>query len=335
MGALSIGPGFVSRNLPIGFSIVDFAYPRLARSWPNYAWWKPLITGLIGFALYLFISLAFAITLIVLGIVFPDVFGSFLDDLGSLDIDLSDPVMFLFAIGSVALMLPALIVATLIMGPRPLGLLASVEAHLRWRWLFRCTVPALVIFGVVFGLTFLVVGPMIGEPTQPPVITSTTWALVVLALLLTPLQATAEEYVFRGFLMQLIGGWLKHPAWAILLPVPLFAIGHDYDLWGLADVAIFGVTAAWLTWRTGGLEAAIAAHVVNNTLLFLLGAFGLIDVNADSGSPFALGTTVVIMVAYSLTVVRLANREHIATAREAVPSAAPYAVSQTPTAPPR
>ncbi|WP_150307032.1 CPBP family intramembrane glutamic endopeptidase [Planctomonas psychrotolerans] len=304
---------------------MDFAYPRLARSWPKYGWWKPLITGLIGLALYLFFSLAFAVTLILLGFVFPAVFGTFLDDLGSLDIDLSDPLMFLFAIGSVALMLPAVLVATLIMGPRPMGLLSSVAGHLRWRWLLRCTMPALVIFGVVFGLTFAVVGPVLGEPLPVPVITSTTWVLVVLAVLMTPLQATAEEYVFRGYLMQLIGGWLKHPAWAILLPVPLFAIGHDYDVWGLADVAVFGVTAAWLTWRTGGLEAAIAAHVVNNTLLFLLGAFDIVDVNADSGSPFALLTTVLIMVVYSLVVVRMANREHILTAREAVPVEAPSA----------
>jgi hypothetical protein len=47
----------------------------------------------------------------------------------------------------------------------------------------------------------------------------------VVILLLVPLQAAAEEYIFRGYLMQSIGRWLRHPAFAILLPVPLFVLG--------------------------------------------------------------------------------------------------------------
>jgi hypothetical protein len=61
-----------------------------------------------------------------------------------------------------------------------------------------------------------------------------------------------------------IGRWLRHPAFAILLPVPLFVLGHGYDLLGQIGVGLFAVAAGWLTWRTGGLEAAIALHVVNN-----------------------------------------------------------------------
>lgn len=309
---------------------MDFAFHRLARSWPKYAWWKPLLTALLGFIIYLGLSLAYATALIVLALAFPGLSGSFVDDLTTLSIDLADPLMFAFAIGSVALMLPSVILATLIMGPRPLGLLSSVAGRLRWRWLARCILPALVVYGVTFGLSFLVLDPLSGATPLSPVVTSTTWVLLALAVLITPLQATAEEYVFRGYLMQTVGGWLRHPAWAILLPVPLFAIGHDYDLWGLLDVAVFGAAAAWLTWRTGGLEAAIVAHVVNNTLLFVLGAFELVDVNASTGSPVALGITVVIMVTYSALVVRLAKRSSLQTTRTALPespAAAPVATS--------
>jgi len=296
---------------------VIYAYHRLARSFPKYAWWKPLLTALIGAAIYLALSIAWGIVFVALAFLLPDAFPDFLARLTSLDLDLADPATFAFAIGSIALMLPAVFLATLIMGPRPVGLLSSVAGRLRWRWLARCIVPALGVYIVVFGLSFFL--PLPAGEAVAPAVTSTTVILVVLALVLTPLQATAEEYVFRGYLAQAIGGWLRHPAFAILLPVPLFTIGHDYDVWGLADVAIFAVFAGWLTWRTGGLEAAIVAHVVNNTTLFVLGAFGLADLNADSGSALALGTTLVIMVAYSALVLREAKRTGLMPVREVAP----------------
>ena len=309
---------------------MDYAYHRLTRSWPKYTWWKPLITALIGGAIFLLLSIIAAVTFIVGSFLSPDVFGSFNELLALGEIDLSDPVTFAFAVGSIALLLPAVILATLIMGPRPLGLLSSVAGRLRWGWLARCIPIGVLVYGVVFALSFLVIDPLSGAGPLTPIITSTTWVLIVLALVLTPLQATAEEYVFRGYLMQTVGGWLKHPAWAILLPVPIFALGHLYDAWGLLDVAIFGVTAAWLTWRTGGLEAAIVAHVINNTTLFVLGAVGLTDLNADTGSPIGLLVTVVIMVAYSALVVRAANRSGLATTRTVLPPApAPVPVADT------
>ena len=298
---------------------MDYAYHRLTRSWPKYTWWKPLLTGLIGGAVFLLLSIIAAVVFLAGSFLSPDVFGGFDDLLALGEIDLSDPITFAFAVGSIALLLPAVILATLIMGPRPLGLLSSVAGRLRWNWLARCIPLALLVYGVVFGLSFLVIDPLSGAAPIAPVITSTTWVLIALALVLTPLQATAEEYVFRGYLMQTIGGWLKHPAWAILLPVPISALGHLYDAWGLLDVAIFGVTAAWLTWRTGGLEAAIVAHVINNTTLFVLGAIGLADLNADTGSPIGLLVTVVIMVAYSALVVRAANRSGLLTTRTVLP----------------
>lgn len=295
---------------------MEHAYHRLARTWPGYAWWKPLITGLIGAVFYVVLSIVLAVCFIVPAVVS----GSDSQFLTALtDLDLRNPAIFAFAIGSIALLLPSIILATLIMGPRPLGLLSSVAGRLRWGWLTRCIPLALLVYGVVFGLSFVVLDPLVGAEPLNPVVTSTTWLIFVLALVLTPLQATAEEYVFRGYLMQTIGGWLKHPAWAILLPVPLFAIGHDYDLWGLLDVAVFGATAGWLTWRTGGLEAAIVAHVINNTALFVLGAFDLVDVNEDSGSPVALATTVVIMAAYSALVVCQAKRCDLVTTRTVRP----------------
>ncbi len=300
---------------------MDHAYHRLARSAPKYAWWKALIVGLIGTAIYLTLSVIVGLAVFVTAIATDSTFDGSNESINRLltrftELDLNDPLVFAFAVGSVALMLPSIILARLIMGPRPLGLISSVAGRLRWNWLLRCVPIALVVYGVVFGLSFLVLDPILGAEPVSAIVTPTTWLLVLLAIVLTPLQATAEEYVFRGYLMQAIGGWLKHPAWAILLPVPLFAIGHPYDIWGLLDVSIFAIAAGWLTWRTGGLEAAIVAHVINNTTLFVLGAFGLVDLNAKTGSPFSLISTLVIMGSYSALIVWQAKRSSLVTTRQ-------------------
>src|SRR5690606_4697924 len=180
---------------------------------------------------------------------------------------------------------------------------SSVAGRLRWGWMLRLVLPGVVVFLVVIGAYFFLVPP--GLSASDFTIGPETWLLVALTILLVPLQATAEEYVFRGYLMQAIGQWLRHPAWAILLPVPLFMAGHLYDVWGLLDVGVFAVFAGWLTWRTGGLEAAIVAHVVNNLLIFLVAAFGAVDINATDGDPLGVLVTALTLGLFSRWVVKL------------------------------
>lgn len=303
---------------------MTFAYHRLARSAPNYRWWKALVTGAIALAFYVVLSLVLTVVFVVIAALDPDGFGVHFDNLvnGGV-IDNSVPLILVFSLGSVALMLPAIILARLIMGPRPLGLISSVEGRLRWRWMLRLVVPALIAFGASFVLYLLVLPPLFGEPILPPVIGPTTWVMLGLVLLLVPLQATAEEYVFRGYLMQTLGGWLKHPAWAILIPVPLFMAGHIYDIWGLLDVGVFALFAGWITWRTGGLEAAIVAHVINNAAIFSVGAFGLVDVNASEGSPLGVLVTALTLGFYSWFVLRMSAKHGIYRVREAAPAVVP------------
>lgn len=310
---------------------MDYAYHRLARSAPKYAWWKALVVGVIGTAIYLFLSLLYGLAIFAIAVVTDPAFDGSMSAIEGLltrftALDLSDPLVFAFAVGSIALMLPSILLVRRFLGPRPVGLISSVEGRLRWGWLARCILPAAVVWGSVFGLSILVVDPLTGAAAPVLAVTASTWTLVVLAILITPLQSTAEEFVFRGYLMQTVGGWLKHPAWAILLPVPLFTIGHDYDVWGLLDVSVFAIAAGYMTWRTGGLEAAIVAHVMNNTLLFVLGAFGLVDLNAKSGSPVALLSTVVLMGSYTAIVVWMAKRSGLRTTRSVAPTREPERV---------
>lgn len=304
---------------------MNYAYHRLARSWPKYAWWKPLVTGVIALAIYFVMAAVMSIIFFIIALTDPQGVGVPFDRMIYENvIDNSSPFILTFALGAVALMLPALVFATLIMGPRPLGLLSSVTGRLRWRWMLRLVRPAVIAFGASFALYFFVLPPLMGDEFLPPVVTVNTWVLLAVVVLLVPLQATDEEYVFRGYLMQSIGGWLKHPAFAILLPVPIFMLGHLYDIWGLLDVGVFALFAGWLTWRTGGLEAAIVAHVVNNASIFALGAFELVDANATEGSAIGVLVTGLTLAAYSWFVVRAADRGGVKRERE-VPVPVPVA----------
>ncbi len=209
------------------------------------------------------------------------------------------------------LMIPALLLASRVVQGRGVGFLSSVTGRLRMGWLWRSLGLAFGVFVVYFAVV-LGWSAATGDPVRPDFSHPGLLLMVVLLLVLIPFQAAAEEYVFRGYLMQLVGSWLRHPAFAILLPVPLFVLGHGYDVWGAASVGLFAVVAAWLTWRTGGLEAAIALHIVNNLLIFLLGSVALVDANATSGTPVDLLGSALAMIVFAVVADRWARRRGIA-----------------------
>ena len=253
--------------LPADAVTGGLAFHRLVFARRRSGWWTPLAVAGLGFAFYV------ALTVVVLVIVFavasvdPTVLDRMLALSENPSIDTRDPFLLLLLLGTIVLMLPCYVLASLIVNGRRVGLVSSAAGRLRWRWMLVCGLVALVLYGA-FALISLVLpgAASTGEAAPNP-----QWVVsLVLILVLVPFQSAAEEYVFRGFLMQAIGRWLRHPAWAILLPVPLFVMGHLYDVLGQINVGLFAVAAGWLAWRTGGLEAAIALHVVNNLSGFLL-----------------------------------------------------------------
>ena len=117
-----------------------------------------------------------------------------------------------------------------------------------------------------------------------PVDSAVVWFLVVV-LLTTPLQAAGEEYLFRGLLLQGLGA-TRLPTWVCcVVSAALFATAHgQFDPPLFADRFVLGVAFAWLTIRTGGLEAGIAIHTVKN-LAGLIPAALLDDVSETLDPP--------------------------------------------------
>jgi uncharacterized protein len=169
--------------------------------------------------------------------------------------------------------MPAAFLAARITG-RPWRGLLGVDGRLHWRWLGCCLAVALALMLVQFAIEAAVAG--LGHPVAPTRGAWVGWArfaplaLVVVAAIVP--QAAAEEIVFRGTLVQALGAWVRPPWFAILVSSVLFGLAHWLPLAGFVSTAAFGLVAAWLTIRTGGLEAAIALHVARNVSWFLFDA---------------------------------------------------------------
>ena len=136
-----------------------------------------------------------------------------------------------------------------------------------------------------------------------------------MVLLTTRLQAAGEEFAFRGLAARAVGSWFYSPAVGLVVSTAvtalLFMLVHRAgDLRLNALYLCLALTASMLTWRGGGLEAAIALHVVSNltTMLFLplLGLEGFFDRGPGTGSQQALaqGAAVILTAAALLWQIR-------------------------------
>jgi membrane protease YdiL (CAAX protease family) len=302
---------------------VEFAYHRLARTAPGYRWWKQIVAGLIALGFFIGFTIVLVVLLLASTILFPEVRPVITKLITTGVIDNSLPVVLAFSLLSIAVILPSVLLARRILGPRPVGLLSSVAGRVRWHWMSRLILPVFIAYGLSTLFSVVLLPLLAGEAVPSASVGPDTGIVVLVAVLLVPLQATAEEYFFRGYLAQTIGGWMRHPVFAILLPVPLFTIGHQYDIWGLIDVSVFAVVAGWLAWRTGGLEASIVAHVVNNTVIFVIGAFGLVDVNSKTGNGVEVLVSTLTLALYAWLVVRAARRFGLVRVRAVPPPLLP------------
>ncbi|MUL39835.1 CPBP family intramembrane metalloprotease [Streptomonospora sp. PA3] len=295
-------------------------YHRLART-QRFRWWRPPLAVVVAVLVIVLVQLILATAAVVVAVV------SGIQGTGDqiFRMPLANVVMQLVVIATMA---PIVIATAWLIQRRPAGTLFSVTGRLRLRWLVCCAalaVPALVLsFGVLFGLQRLTSpeARFIGEFGG-----GSDFALaVVLIAVLVPFQASAEEIALRGFVMQSVGSlgagageprggspvsrFLRTPVLGILISGTVFTALHSYFGWGLVDVAVFGIAMAWLTWFTGGLEAAIGLHVLHNITAFTISAYeGTLDrIGTGGGSWQGVLATAVEVAVYCAAVVWLARR---------------------------
>ncbi|MEU6089541.1 CPBP family intramembrane glutamic endopeptidase [Streptomyces sp. NPDC047085] len=280
-------------------------YHRLARFSGHHRWWRPLVGTLV-------VAVVYVITVVVLYAV--------LDEWGSRKGYPEDPDGWAefgpvpdTAVGLllIALATPVVLLAVRWIGQRPAGTVSSVTGRLRWRWLILCVLTGLPIVALAMGGMLLLPADG-GEEFRWAGWTVFGPALAMLVVLV-PLQAAAEEYVFRGWLTQAVGAFIRSPWFAFLPQAVLFAAAHGWGTpWGFADLVVFGAAAGWLTWRTGGLEASIGLHTVNNLLAFAASAATVDGLTSDETAADAtwpvVALDVVGILLYAAAVVWLLRR---------------------------
>ena len=182
---------------------------------------------------------------------------------------------------------------------------SSVFPRLRWGYLFVCVGLSFVAL-----IATVAVGALLPQQAASSVagdlneFTPTVRDFLLVVLFLTPLQAAAEEYAFRGYLLQAFGGLVRSPYVAVGLTSLLFALAHGaQDAPIFFDRFAFGLVAGILVIVTGGLEAPIAMHVLNNWLAFGIAlAFGDMGsaLNPSGGTWWSIPVTLTQSVTYLL-----------------------------------
>lgn len=130
------------------------------------------------------------------------------------------------------------------------------------------------------------------RPGLPP----GTWALfLVPAILGLIVQTGAEEFLFRGYILQQLAARFRSPVIWAFLPALAFGLLHfdtgrlgGMAIWAVAATTLFGLIAADLTARTGSLGAAWGLHFGNN-------AFGILIL----GTPGNLSGLALFLTPYS------------------------------------
>ncbi|MGT2932599.1 CPBP family intramembrane glutamic endopeptidase [Streptococcus catagoni] len=185
-----------------------------------------------------------------------------------------DWVLFLF--------FPSAYVANRIVFKEKLGEMFSLTGKFRVKWALKC----LLFLTPVMLITTVGQNCIDGIPelTLP----ESFLVSVTLTIVFTTIQCLGEEMLFRAWAIQTFGILFKHrkTAWIVLSIVFafIFSIIHTPgNFWIGLDLFLFAILMCLLVYHTGGMEAAIIFHTLNNLILNLTELFTVehIDFSAE------------------------------------------------------
>ena len=244
------------------------------------SWWKPLVL-IVALSLVMVVLqvLAFLLVGVVEGS--DDPLSPEFTPLKSLATNLS-----IGATGLVAVLLPVR------MARVPWRSLFSTTRAFDRRRLAHYTVGAALLVGGGMGVVAVVAPESTGWANFA--ITGTTMAFLTVTLLTTPIQAVGEELVYRSVMLPAVASWVRavRPALAVGLVVSALgfaAIHGSTDPWLAGYFVVIAISTGLMAILSGGMEAPIAFHVVNNVLAGVLdnlmsgGGTTTIDRATDTG----------------------------------------------------
>ena len=163
--------------------------------------------------------------------------------------------------------LVATLLAVRFIHERPVRTLVTGKTHIRWKRMFAGAGVWLLIVALLSLFESILYPGRYVLTFQP----MTLLVFTALALILIPLQSSAEEFFFRGYLLQWMGLRLKNRWILSLLNGALFFLPHAANpematgsiLIGLGYFAM-GFFFTFITLQDHGLELALGMHASNN-----------------------------------------------------------------------
>ncbi len=159
---------------------------------------------------------------------------------------------------------------------RPFRTLFSPERRIRWGEFWAGFGLAAVFFALSMAAALI----LVGVPARSGMDLS-AWAVWIVPVVVAVFfQATAEELLFRGYMLQQFAAWSRSPIVWAAAPSLFFGLLHlnpgvpfSTNLLVVGITFLVGVIAALLVWRTGSLSAPMGMHVgVNCQALALVGS---------------------------------------------------------------
>ena len=260
----------------------EHSYPVYGRQFKSYKWYKPILVGAVFLVIYVVLAgaLTFGVSFIasIAGSA-----GSFKEMMGSIfsagydGMELANPWQSAVSLGTIAIIIPALWLATIIVRDRPFTSYSSSRGGWSKKVFRRAFYVSFVCVTIPIVVDELFVKHNIDNYHMG--FTLVSFAVVTI---LGPLQCIAEEYIFRGLLMQTLGSWFRIPVVAVILQSVAFALMHPYNTIGKIEILVSGLVFALAAWIGRGIEISSAYHICNNMTLFYMQGLNVYSITSET-----------------------------------------------------
>lgn len=274
--------------------IKEHAYATYPRRFTGYKWYKPIVFCLMFAATYAVLATGVSFAAVLTSGDYNALREAVLGGYDTMDVYTAPGAI--LSLGSLAIIIPSIFIASIVYGDRPFSSYSSSRGGWNWKIFIRTFAASLGICGVPVAIYQL--------HSHVNGVNRFTVAGFICLTILGPLQCVAEEYLFRSVIIQTVGSWFKITALGVIAEVAIFAALHPYNIVGVIAVAIAGACFGLSAVITKGLEAGSALHIVNNMTIFYMSGFGFAKIESDADVPgLILDATVNIVYVIFLIVI--------------------------------
>lgn len=244
-------------------------YLTYPKTFENYKWYKPILVFIVAFVVIMILD-----GLILL--IFNYTMGfEFVKNVFSGGYELfNSAIGLLFVDSFIITIIPSLYIASKIVKDRPFSSYSSS----RGGWNFRLYLKALIIPLILYVSYAFIESVITGSKGTYQL----SIPFLIVLFICFPLQSIAEEYAFRGLIMQTLGSWFNIPVLALILQAVIFALGHDYNSIGLVEMVVAGIILGFFAWKTNGIEVSSAMHTASN---FSVGLSVMLGLRTSTSTP--------------------------------------------------